>query len=83
MRLYIPIYMFLLMYGSSVLATQIAIINNDGPNEGFNDTTVVSPVGGNTGTTLGEQRRIVFESPRSLYQHRLDLWTDHFYRRPR
>ncbi|MFH1754901.1 MAG: hypothetical protein ABIA59_04285 [Candidatus Latescibacterota bacterium] len=39
-----------------VNATSIVINNNDGPGEGFNDPTAVSPVGGNPGTTLGAQR---------------------------
>jgi uncharacterized repeat protein (TIGR01451 family) len=39
----------------------ITIINQDGTNEGFNDPTVATPVGGNTGTTLGEQRLIAFQ----------------------
>jgi len=34
---------------------------NDGPGEGFNDTTVVTPAGGNTATTLGAARRAVLE----------------------
>lgn len=29
---------------------------------GFDDMTVVTPVGGNTGTTLGEQRQILFQA---------------------
>ncbi|MBV1883111.1 MAG: DUF11 domain-containing protein [Pseudomonadales bacterium] len=33
----------------------------DNAQEGFNDSTAVSPVGNNTGTTLGNQRRIAFE----------------------
>lgn len=40
----------------------IIIDNVDGPGEGFNDPTPVTPVGGNTGTTLGEQRLKAFES---------------------
>jgi hypothetical protein len=39
----------------------------DGANEGYNDTTPVAPVGGNPGTTRGEQRRIVA-------QFAADLW---------
>jgi len=35
---------------------EFEIIVADGPDEGFNDPTPVAPVGGNTGTTLGEQR---------------------------
>jgi hypothetical protein len=45
------------VFGQSV----ITIVNGDGPNEGFNDPTPVAPVGGNTGTTLGQQRLIAFQ----------------------
>lgn len=34
----------------------IIIVNRDGPNVGLNDPTPVEPVGGNQGTTLGQQR---------------------------
>ena len=36
---------------------QFVIVNLNAPNVGFNDPTPAAPVGGNTGTTLGEQRR--------------------------
>lgn len=39
----------------------------DGAGEGFNDPTVVAPIGGNTGTTLGEQRLIVFEKAAEIW----------------
>jgi cysteine-rich repeat protein len=48
-------------------ATTITLVNRDGAGEGFNDPSVVAPVGGNAGTTLGEQRQIVF-------QHAIDTW---------
>jgi cysteine-rich repeat protein len=48
-------------------AATITVVNLDDPNEGFNDTTPVAPVGGNAGTTLGAQRLIAF-------QHAADLW---------
>lgn len=41
-------------------AATITVINGDPPNVGFNDPTAVAPVGGNTGTTLGEQRLNVY-----------------------
>jgi len=41
-------------------AAQFVIVNADFPNEGFNDPTPAAPVGGNAGTTLGEQRINVF-----------------------
>jgi hypothetical protein len=39
----------------------MTIVNGDGPDEGFNDPTPVAPVGGNAGTTLGQQRLIAFQ----------------------
>jgi hypothetical protein len=42
-------------------AAEIVVINFDPPGIGFNDPTPVDPVGGNPGTTLGEQRLIVFD----------------------
>src|SRR5262245_26574697 len=60
--------------GLIVLATAPAraadIILNivDPPNLGFNDPTPVAPVGGNAGTTLGEQRRIVFQTAASIWE---------------
>ena len=51
----------------AVEAAVIKVINNDNPGEGFNDPTPVAPVGGNTGTTLGQQRLIAF-------QRAADIW---------
>jgi hypothetical protein len=48
-------------------AATIAILNNDGAGEGFNDPTPVAPIGGNPGTTLGQQRLIAF-------QHAANIW---------
>lgn len=42
-------------------AATVRVIPGDAAGEGFNDPTPVSPVGGNRGATLGEQRRIAFE----------------------
>jgi hypothetical protein len=39
----------------------IVIQNADPPNVGFNDTTPVAAVGGNSGTTLGQQRLNAFQ----------------------
>jgi PA domain len=50
---------------------QIAIINGDGLNEGFNDPTPVEPVGGNTGTTLGQQRLIAFQFAANIWGSKL------------
>jgi hypothetical protein len=48
-------------------AATIVIINNDGPGEGFNDTTPAAPVGGNPGTTLGQQRLNAFQYAANLW----------------
>ena len=47
---------------SSYAAATITIVVGDGPGVGFNDPTAVAPVGGNSGTTLGQQRLIAFQS---------------------
>ncbi|MCM3875353.1 MAG: peptidase [Thermoanaerobaculia bacterium] len=51
-----------LFCGSAFGAATIAILNNDPAGVGFNDPTVVAPVGGNAGTTLGQQRLIAFQA---------------------
>ena len=48
-------------------AATLTIVNANAPNTGFNDPTPATPVGGNTGTTLGAQRLIAF-------QYAADLW---------
>jgi len=53
-------------------AATISIIIADGPNEGFNDPTPAVPVGGNAGTTLGEQRLIAFQHAANIWGSTLD-----------
>src|SRR5678815_673903 len=52
-------------------AATITVVNNDGSNEGFNDPTSVSLVGGNTGTTLGAQRLQAFTYAATLWGNEL------------
>jgi len=47
---------------SAQAAVTIQIINGDPPNVGFNDPTPVAAVGGNAGTTLGQQRLNVYNA---------------------
>jgi hypothetical protein len=56
-----------LAWGSAQAAATITIINSNAPGVGFNDPTPAAPVGGNSGTTLGQQRLIAF-------QHAADIW---------
>ncbi len=48
-------------------AATITIVNLDSAGEGFNDATVVAPVGGNPGTTRGAQRLFVFQTAASIW----------------
>src|SRR3546814_7455284 len=48
-------------------AADVVPVNFDDPDEGYNDPAPATPLGGNPGTTLGEQRRIVA-------QFAADLW---------
>jgi hypothetical protein len=51
---------------------QFIIVNINAPGVGFNDPTPVAPVGGNTGTTLGQQRLIAFQHAAAIWSARLD-----------
>ena len=48
-------------------AATVTIVNQDGPGEGFNDPTSTAPIGGNSGTTLGQQRLIVFQTAANIW----------------
>ena len=48
-------------------AANIVLVNMNGPDVGLNDPTPATPVGGNPGTSVGEQRRIA-------YRFAADLW---------
>jgi hypothetical protein len=55
---------------------RMVILNNDPPGQGFNDPTPASPVGGNPGTTLGQQRMHVFRAAADRWQTMLDTDVD-------
>jgi hypothetical protein len=57
----------LAMPSAAHAASTITIINGNAAGVGFNDPTAAVPVGGNTGTTLGQQRLIAF-------QHAANIW---------
>jgi hypothetical protein len=52
---------------SAFAAVTITIINMDGPGEGFNDPTPAAPVGGNPGTTIGDQRLFCFQQAAAIW----------------
>jgi len=51
---------------------QFVIVNADAAGEGFNDPSPANPVGGNTGTTVGQQRLIAFEEAAAIWGELLD-----------
>lgn len=53
-------------------AADIIIVNGNAAGVGFNDPTPVAPVGGNPGTTLGEQRLNAFQFAAQLWGAQLD-----------
>ncbi|PZP36559.1 MAG: peptidase [Roseateles depolymerans] len=55
------------LMGAAHADVQIIINNINAAGVGFNDTTPAAPVGGNTGTTLGEQRLIAFTYAANLW----------------
>jgi len=55
------------LVSTSSFAATVVIQNVDGAGEGFNDLTVVAPVGGNPGTTLGAQRLNAFTYAANLW----------------
>ena len=61
-------------------AATITILNNDAAGVGFNDATPAAPVGGNSGTTLGQQRLIAFQAAATKHTRARKLLhhTSHF-----
>ncbi len=57
---------------SPAIATNITIENGDSDGEGFKDPTAATPVGGNTGLTVGEQRLQVFEFAAKIWSSVID-----------
>ncbi|HYC87606.1 MAG TPA: PA domain-containing protein [Thermoanaerobaculia bacterium] len=55
---------------------RMVIVNTDGPGVGLNDPTPVAPVGGNPGTTRGQQRRNVVELAAQRWTALLDTNVD-------
>lgn len=55
---------------------KIIIRSLDAKGVGFDDQTPATPVGGNTGTTLGQQRLIVFQEAARRWQNAIDTNVD-------
>src|SRR4051812_11153289 len=73
--LLLALFFLTIMLGasSSAFATAtIVILNNDAAGVGFNDTTAAAPVGGNNGTTLGQQRLNAFQAAANKWGATID-----------
>jgi hypothetical protein len=57
----------LLLAGPVFAGANIVIVNMNAPGVGFNDPTPAAPVGGNPGTTVGQQRL-------NAFQYAADVW---------
>jgi PA domain len=75
LRSFAPVLAFCLSLAgaTSVFAgTQITIVNGNAAGVGFNDPAPAAPVGGNAGTTLGQQRLIAFQAAANIWGNTLD-----------
>jgi hypothetical protein len=61
-----------LLLSGGANAARFVINNVDPPGTGFNDPTPATPVGGNPGTTVGEQRRIAFAYALQIWGNTLE-----------
>lgn len=62
----------LLAAGPAFAGATITIVNVNAPGVGFNDPTPAAPVGGNPGTTLGQQRLNAFNHAAGIWGATLD-----------
>jgi hypothetical protein len=62
--------------GTAAAQGHILIFNNNAPGVGFNDPTPAAPVGGNPGTTLGQQRQNVFLRAAAIWEAKLQPKVD-------
>jgi hypothetical protein len=52
---------------SPLAAANLVVVVTDAPGQGFNDNTPATPVGGNAGTTVGDQRLNVFKEAARIW----------------
>ncbi len=65
--LLLPLLLLATLAARPLFAVSIVIVNTDPAGAGLNDPTPVSPVGGNAGTTLGQQRLLVFQQAAAIW----------------
>lgn len=75
-RILISLFFAAVALDASAGTGKVIIVNNDAPGVGLNDVTPAVPVGGNPGTTLGEQRMNVFLTAATRWSTMLDTNVD-------
>ncbi len=63
----LTLFVSIVASSSAFGSANIVIQNGDPGGAGFNDATPATPVGGNNGTTLGQQRLIAFQHAASIW----------------
>lgn len=59
------------LLGVGLFGADVIVINIDPPGQGFNDPTPATPIGGNDGTTVGQQALNVFERAAGIWGSKL------------
>lgn len=60
------------LIAAQTFGAKITVRNTDGPGVGLNDPTPEQPVGGNSGTTLGQQRMIALQAAADIWGQLLE-----------
>lgn len=63
----LALFLTLIAFAEASAQANIAILNDDAAGVGFNDTTPATPVGGNNGTTIGQQRLNAFQAAANIW----------------
>ncbi|MFY9550262.1 MAG: PA domain-containing protein [Thermoanaerobaculia bacterium] len=75
-RAAVAVFVLSLAAAAAARGAHLTIVNGDAAGTGFNDPTAATPVGGNTGTTVGQQRLIAFQYAADIWAALLDSSVD-------
>ena len=66
-KFFLAVAIALLAFPAAFGQATITIQNADAAGVGFNDSTAAAPIGGNNGTTVGQQRLIAFQAAANIW----------------
>ncbi len=75
-RIGVVLLLLLIPAATAFAKANIIIVNTDAAGVGLNDPTPVQPIGGNTGTTVGAQRLIAFQTVAGIWGNLLNSDVD-------